>query len=95
MSCCLLADLVGSAHTLETWPLELIDWPVSNINRLDVQVSPYPTRSGTPEMEELLPYDEIRYCREASLLAPSLTCSLPVTSVGMETRSICRTPAVE
>ena len=55
---------LNSLETLRTWPMELIDWPVSNANRLDLTESKYLTRSGSLQMEPpVLPYDEISYFR--------------------------------
>ena len=45
---------------LETWPIQLVDWPVNNANRLDIIEDPHHTRSGKLDRltETLLPFDE-------------------------------------
>eukprot|EP01094_Clydonella_sp_ATCC50884_P027693 TRINITY_DN8068_c0_g1_i1.p1 TRINITY_DN8068_c0_g1~~TRINITY_DN8068_c0_g1_i1.p1 ORF type:complete len:130 (+),score=19.27 TRINITY_DN8068_c0_g1_i1:49-438(+) len=57
------ALLYDTIFTLRTWPIELIDWPVDNNARMDIAVSPYPTRNGGEQTEKVLPYDEISYFR--------------------------------
>lgn len=56
-------DLEGAIETLRTWPIEMIDWPVSIKHRLDILIDPDLDRSGTYQILELLPYDEISFFR--------------------------------
>lgn len=55
------ATLAGDiVWNLQTWPLELIDWPVQNSQRLDVRIDPQPNRDfvvGTESLN-LLPANE-------------------------------------
>ncbi len=45
---------------LETWPIQLVDWPVNNARRLDIIADPHRTRSGEQDLltETMLPFDE-------------------------------------
>jgi hypothetical protein len=35
-------DLEESVWSLQTWPIEMIEWPVEIDQRLDILISPYP-----------------------------------------------------
>eukprot|EP01116_Phalansterium_solitarium_P014972 TRINITY_DN3293_c0_g2_i1.p2 TRINITY_DN3293_c0_g2~~TRINITY_DN3293_c0_g2_i1.p2 ORF type:complete len:654 (+),score=269.04 TRINITY_DN3293_c0_g2_i1:3242-5203(+) len=52
-------DIAGSAWMLRTFPLDQIDWPFDNSNRLDVETDRNLSREGLPQLRTLLPYDEI------------------------------------
>ena len=39
------SDIADLLWTLRTWPLELIQWPVNNTQRLDIKYQPVPLGS--------------------------------------------------
>jgi hypothetical protein len=45
---------------LQTWPLELIDWPIDNSHRLDIRIDPENDRQGEVGHQDttVLPYNE-------------------------------------
>jgi hypothetical protein len=53
--------LEDAIFNLKRWPMELIDWPISNDYRLDIQFSPYGARNGKRgDILEAFPPDERR-----------------------------------
>jgi hypothetical protein len=52
---CAVEELV---QTLAEMPLELVDWPMANSHRADVEVDPVRAQLGEPHTRRLLPYDE-------------------------------------
>jgi hypothetical protein len=50
--------LENAIWTLQTWPVEQIDWPVDNTQRQDVQFDQSVDRFGDVALRNLIPYDE-------------------------------------
>ena len=53
----------GILWNLRTWPLELIDWPVTNSHRVDIRYSRSLSRFETPQALNLIPANERRQLR--------------------------------
>jgi hypothetical protein len=48
-----------AAWTLRHWPTDLITWPINNMNRWDVTLSPFYARDSTnPLIRQILPAQE-------------------------------------
>jgi hypothetical protein len=50
--------LEEAVWTLETWPIDQVNWPVDNSKRLDKWIYPMTDYSGEIVMTKLVPYDE-------------------------------------
>jgi len=49
--------------TLQELAWELIDWPIDNLDRIDIHLDYYLDRQNAKQIIELLPYNEIIYSR--------------------------------
>jgi hypothetical protein len=56
-------DFTGALWTLRTWPTSMINWAVSNQHRHDTGYLNQLSRSSAPQLDLLLPYDELSVYR--------------------------------